>query len=520
MPTVKNKIKLCETKLSDFSIEQIHGTPFYNRYSEIESVFRKYVPSVNFGQCFAQPCENKAKHLIEWYYVPGNEAPTRLSEIKYADNSAYEASVSQRDAIIDAIKQARNEANENAQLFLNAVLAGVGIADAEATTYTHNGSVLFGVWGMRAKQGRDLKAVVREDVLDHRVFIVNYQLTGEGSLSFSSVGRKYGHQLTTIDVPTVTPLDGWNFKKWEPGIPQGTIVTDDMTFTAVCEKEEVPVPPASPVPPIHDNEITKPVPPVDDDNVKVPLSPPTFNVHFRSEEGGILYGTIDYTKNKDESIKSSEVPTATPNEGYEFIGWNRQPEGFVVHEDTEFVARFRKKEKETKKRPRWFFPLGGGCLNTLLDWLLLALGLLLLFLFLWCFLFGKCHFDLCGCNCDEPEPRIITRNDSVPTPNPNPPLQNPCNTEQKAGGDEGYTGYFNMGQKGGKFKFDYNTINQPDRIVIYDGKGTSGKKLFEYEGGTETWTSDIVTFHEEYVTVTVEGLESGTAWYFNLNCPE
>ena len=242
MPTVKNKKKLCETSLSDFSIEQIDGVPFYGRYPEMERLFRKLVPSVDFARCFAQPYENKAKGVIEWHYIPSEESPSRISELSNLDEVAYGKSIAMRDSIIKAINSALNTAGDNERKFLNAALSGIESQESDSTTFFHDDQILFGVWGMRAKQGRKIEDVIREDVLDHRVFNINYRLSGEGTLSFLSIGRKYGHKLAPSDVPQVTPSSGWKFTQWEPDIPQGATVMKDMVYTAICEKVGVASP--------------------------------------------------------------------------------------------------------------------------------------------------------------------------------------------------------------------------------------------------------------------------------------
>jgi subtilisin family serine protease len=111
-----------------------------------------------------------------------------------------------------------------------------------------------------------------------------------------------------------------------------------------------------------------------------------------------------------------------------------------------------------------------------------------------------------------------------PGSNPNQP-NNPglppsrCNTAVKAGGDEGYVGSFDMGQKSGSFVFRYNTYNVPDRITIYDGRGTGGTVIFKYDGGTGTYVDRVIEFNESVITVEVRGSRPGTAWDFVVNCP-
>lgn len=517
MAIVKNKNKLCETSLSDFSIEQVNGIPFYGRYQEIERIFRKHIPLVNFNKCFAQPYENKAKKVIEWYYEPSVETPFRLSDIKQSDASLHANATRMADTIVNNIKKAAGNTGDEERRYLNAVLSGLGSPESDSTIYLVDGHILFGVWGMKTKPGRKLEDVIREDVLDHRVFTINYTVQGMGSLSFSSIGRKYGHRISSADVPQVTPSQGWKFTSWLPDVPQGTQVTNDMTFTALCEEdnsngeEDIE---KNTTDKIENKDEPRDEPldnnPQNDD--LEPDEPEKYTILFRSDEGGFLAETTVYLKKEGEKVLANEVPAVKTNEGYEFIGWDKTPEGYEVHSDIVFTARFRKMTENVavvdSDKGHWWH--GGGFMGSLLNWLLLALGLLLLFLLLWCFIFGKCHFNMCGCDC--PDTTKVT-------PGPPAPLQKPCDTEEAYGGYQGYTGYFDMGQQSGIFNLDYNTLNAPDRITVYEGKGTSGTVIFKYEGGTETWLTEPIEFHNQIVTINVEGLEPSTVWYMRVNCP-
>lgn len=357
MPAVKNKIKLCETDLSNFTIEQIDSIPFYSRYSEMERLFQRIVPTVDFGRCFAQPIENKTKRMIEWYYTPGKESPTRLAEMSSNASDAYTTAVSQRDLVIKAIRNAIATAKPNERNYLNAVLSGIDTTESDNTTYALDGNILFGIWGMKAKPGRRIEDVIRESVLDHRVFTVNYTLKGEGSLSFSSVGRKYGHTLTMTDIPVVTPAEGWKFTKWDPAIPHGQLVDKDLSFTAVCETEKTGDEGSGENGGSTDNK-GKDNP--DDDTSSKENDSTKYNVVFRGEEGGSLHGCTEYKKSDGEVVSPHEVPSVVPENGYEFIGWDPQPEGHEVHSDVEFVAKFRQKNDSFNIQ---FVPEEGGSLQ-------------------------------------------------------------------------------------------------------------------------------------------------------------
>lgn len=121
-----------------------------------------------------------------------------------------------------------------------------------------------------------------------------------------------------------------------------------------------------------------------------PLSP--FAVRFNEGDGGSLFGSPVLFKQNNESIAGSEVPQIKAKEGYEFTGWDKNPNDYTVTEDTEFTAQYNKIPPPVLPTGlpwytrfwNWLRGLffGRGCLKWLL-WLLLFL--LLLMLFWWLF---------------------------------------------------------------------------------------------------------------------------------------
>ena len=484
MSVVKDKIVLCQIGLADFSIESVNQVPFYKRYSEFCRLFASKIPAVDFESCFAQPQENNAKKTIEWYFKPGTESPMKLSELKDSDPELYNRLAQQRNEIVNNIRTALNKANENDQKYLKAVLSGFDADYIDSITYGYDGHVLMGIWGMRTKTGRQIDSVITEGVLDHRAYRVIYQIQGDGRVSpFTSINRRYGHILHgDKDIPRVTANDGSYFKEWIPEAPHGKEVKSDMVYTAVCEKEE------KPSGSIGGDEagggsggiITDP--PYGPENNKC-------QVRFSSGDHGSISGQALYEKNEGETVLAEEVPFVEAHEGYKFLGWDKNPDGYVVTEDIEFVAQYEEEEQhyevrfdegshgilhgqtlfekrrnekvfpsevpevepedgyrfigwdknpnnhfvtedvvfvaqyEEVKESWWsrFWGWGSGCLNWLLTLLLAGLiGLLL-----WYLLSGYQRFNFCGCDCDEPEPQELVDPVVTPTDPPTNPPTNP-----------------------------------------------------------------------------------------------
>lgn len=575
MPVVKDKIILCHIGLADFAVESVNEVPFYRRYYEFCKLFASKVPSIDFEKCFAQPQENNAKKIIEWYYSPGSEAPMKLTEIKAVDPDLYQTCIQQRQKMIADIQAAKAKSSENEQKYLNAVLVNLEQDYIDSITYCFDDHILIGVWGMRTKTGRQIDSVITEGVLDHRAYKIAYQVEGMGRIApFTTINRRYGHILHgDKDIPRVIPEEGHIFKEWVPEAPHGKEVKSDLVYTAVCEKpQEIPreksddtggdtETPGVGGPPNTGNEKRK------------------CQVRFNTGEHGIPLGQAWYEKEEGDTVRLEEVPSVESHEGYKFIGWDKNPDGYVVTEDVEFVAQYEEVPPEEKlyqvrfdegdhgvlhgqtfyekhkdetvlpsevpdvepedgykfvgwdKNPnnhvvtedvvfvaqykeKWwnrFWGWGSGCLN----WLLTLLLLGLIGLLLWYLLTGYQHFNFCGCDCDEHELPIDTTNTRVIEPGE-------CDEVTVSGGDLGTVRAIDMHQKSGTFTFEYDTYYAVDRITIYNGKTPQGKPIFKYEGGSKGVISKQVTFNSSdgFITVVVEGLEPGTVWDFIVNCPD
>ena len=528
MNVVKDKKMLCQTSLADFSVESVNDVPFYRRWSEFGKLFASRLKGIDFEKHFAQPHENLSKKTIEWFFAPGNESPVRLSELKNSNPEEYSLYAGQRREIVSKIKSALASCNENEAKYLKAAMVNLEADYVDSVTYGYDGHVLFGVWGMRTKVGRQIDSVITEGVQDHRAFRVNYAMEGEGKITpFSSINRRYGHILTgDKDIPNVIPAKGWSFVEWSPEAPHGKVVKEEITYVAICRQDSMPseeeeksvdeglgildTPPEE-APQDAPQEPKEELPKDEEEKKK-------YTVRFRTDGHGVLNGQTEYEKYEGEKVLSKEVPEPVADDGYEFIGWNKEPRNHEVHEDVEFTARYRKISVWAWRGSFW---------RALLHWLLLLLLLLLLFLLIWCVFFDKCNLALCKepCNCElidsidtasiTPDEPVITHKDPA-----NPPERHDCSTATQSGGDEGFMGYYDMHTSPGTFILTFNTYSAPDRITVYDGEGNKGRILYDYSGGSGGIITQRIKFHEPVVTVQVTGLESGTVWDFEVGCPE
>lgn len=126
-------------------------------------------------------------------------------------------------------------------------------------------------------------------------------------------------------------------------------------------------------------------------------APSSFTVIFKSGQNGTINGNSFVSKDPNSFLENHEIPTVQPNDGYEFVGWNENPNDFKITGNKEFIAQYRLK-KTVAPPPssipwyRRFWDLlrrlfwDSGCLKWLL-WLLL----LLLFIWLLSWLFHSCN---------------------------------------------------------------------------------------------------------------------------------
>lgn len=198
--------------------------------------------------------------------------------------------------------------------------------------------------------------------------------------SFSShISLPEGTEISSNDIPVVSPSEGYIFTGWEPN-PYGMKVTSDMTFVAQYDKAAVP--PMPPVPP-------------------TPPHPQTATCRFNAGENGKLNGNPKITKTIGSRLLVSDIPNVTPNKGFAFKGWDNNPIDSLIKGNTTFNAVYERVLPWYKKI--WTWLTGTGCLKWLF-WTLLAILLLLLFSWLFKGRHG-CTRSVNG--VDEPD-RIVT----------------------------------------------------------------------------------------------------------------
>lgn len=320
MRTIKGKVRICQSKISDFNIEQIANSPFYKRYDEFVRIFNKYLNGQNAELLFAQPLENESEETIDWF-IPQEAADagiTSLESLSGTDQYEYYADIRKR--FVQQISSIPQTISAMERTFVDCAVVSLDNDYSDQTTYCYNDRVIFSLWGMKMRKGRDPRTVISDDVRERRIHSVEYKVEGRGTIEGkASITRKHGHVLQgNVDIPLVRPALHYKFVKWVPDAPQGKAVLQDMSYVAVCERTD------------------------------------DFTVEFRVLQNGSLAvgsSAIVYKK-PGTALVASDIPQVQADDGYRFSGWMPElPLNTPLTDDMVFVAKFEETQEETVMMP-------------------------------------------------------------------------------------------------------------------------------------------------------------------------
>ena len=296
--------------MGDFNVEQINGSPFYNRYVEFNHVFKKHIEDLNPDVLFAQPEENPSRGTIDWFIPDPSETPKTLDSLRNSSPLDFDKYKEIKDTLLQTIMdRVSGISNEQEKAYFNCATKYLSSDYADKVIYCYDDKITFAVWGMGMRKGKDITNVITDDVKDHRTYTINYVIQGKGHIEGkTSIIRKHGHILHgQKDIPEVKPDLHWSFVEWSPEAPHGKVVNEELKFVAVCKRTD------------------------------------DYQVIFSTTEGGTLSGTLCYSIAPGQSLLSSDIPSPIADENYEFIGW--QPAIVTdspIEDDMEYKAIFSK----------------------------------------------------------------------------------------------------------------------------------------------------------------------------------
>lgn len=365
MPNVKNKVRLCTTSpMSQFIVENIGGTPFYNRRSDFERLLEKYVTNPRYKNFFAMPYFEPALHGLEWFVDPEFAQAVKLQTL--IGTEQYQVAKRQIAEATNYFKTLISRASEQEQHYLKCLInyEYSPNIDIDEIAFVSGSKVILGVWGIRPMPGQSLTTVIVTDVDDTRLHRVSFEVTNGTLKGTASFMRRHGYKLNpNIDVPKIVPEEGFKFVKWLPCDPNNAQVNENMHFVAECEKMATP-PPFVAKPP--EPEVA-PLPDLPD----IPEPEPEMHkVTFDPGDGGTLSGPASEIMVPHGSmLGASMIPLVSTFDRYSFVKWDK-PLDRPITEDTTFVALYNKKRSCW---PWWKWLL--YALLTLLALLILAIVL-------------------------------------------------------------------------------------------------------------------------------------------------
>lgn len=375
--TFIGKRKVGSTEICDFTDYQgIGRDPLYKRYDSVYSIIKKYI-NPRFIHFLAAPDYSVNDDAVNWYIDEWSETPETLSSLHGERHTKYQ---SIKD---ETIAHYREVVNNLSGEELQVMACALRYIDDDFI-FCCDDKVFVVAWGMTPDTR---KHISKGELVHESPSVTKHKLTfdvGEhGVLSSklsSHISLPEGTEISSNDIPVVSPSEGYIFTGWEPN-PLGMKVTSEMTFVAKYDKVDVP-------------PVMPPVPPI-------PPRVQTATCRFNAGENGKLNGNPEITKTIGARLLASDIPNVIPNKGFTFKGWDNNPIDSLVKGNTTFNAVYERNLPWYKKL--WLWLTGSGCLKWLL-WALLAL--LLLLLFSW--LFKDCHGCTRSVNRVEEPGRIVT----------------------------------------------------------------------------------------------------------------
>lgn len=371
--TYIGKRKVASTNVSDFTDYQgIGQDPLYKRYDSVYSVIKKAVDA-KYAHFIAASDYSGNDDVINWYIDDWTETPIRLTEL---DDENRERYLRIKNETIAHYKNALENLSGEELIVMACVLRYIN----DNFIYCCDDKVFLVAWGMTPDRNKHIPVGELIHGGPARGFKILFDEGRYGKIAKTDtqINRKQGYEIISKDIPEVEPNDGYEFIGWTPN-PLGYKVEENTTFKAEYRKIDKPI-----QPPV--------IPPIDPDEPEDEPEP-VFNCRFEPGAHGSINGWANISKEQGTRITSSDIPSVSPDKGYTFTGWDREPMGHIVNSDEVYYAQYEKtlpwykrfRNRLTGKSwLKWF--TGKGCLKWLL-WILLAV--LLVLLLSW--LLNGCH---------------------------------------------------------------------------------------------------------------------------------
>lgn len=346
-----HKKKLCHTEVGDFTdFQGIGSDPLYKRFESVKAVMRTSIDD-RYKGFLAQPVFNADEDKIDWYADEWNEYPRRFTDLTGEELERY------RQIKDETVRHYRNAVTKLEDEDL-VIMGGALKYIPDETIFCYDDKVVLVAWGMCYDSNKHLDLgslmynVPKAPELPKQ-FQVCFDAGGPGVLKGQSIWKlQEGDTITAEMVPAVTASEGYSFTGWDSD-PVGLTVNGDLLFTAQYERIAPVVPP-----PVEEPKKEEPV-------------PEYYEVRFLDGGSGVLEGRSVHSVIAGSSVTPNMIPRVKPKRRYKFIGWDREPSGYIVNGNTAFTAQYERKKS-------WFAAIWPWLWKILLALLILLLLLLLL----------------------------------------------------------------------------------------------------------------------------------------------
>lgn len=318
---VKDKVEICSIELSKFAgLQGIGEFPLYKRYNVLRDIIESTVAK-EYWHFLAQPVENLG--IITWYCIPYQEIPCHFADLAGEQRSKYrdikEETISNYRQVIAELKYQQKTIECE---YLEKALSSID----DQFIYCFDEKVVLAIWGMRPKitnnrESGEYSKDLFVKTISSPVYTVEFNAGEQGEIQgISTLLKQKDITIKLEEIPEVVAFGDINFIGWDEE-PLNYIVAGNKTFHAIYSR-------ASGQKFTNESEET--------------TTSRKHHVTFTAGEHGEISGNSSIEIADGEPLSPTDIPQVKPKGGFDFKGWNQNPHGHQVTNDTEFIAQYER----------------------------------------------------------------------------------------------------------------------------------------------------------------------------------
>lgn len=367
--------KIGITNNSDFKDYAKIGEDYlFQRWESVCTIINQYIKE-EYRFFLARPDFESDSDTIVWYTKDWSDklAPIQIGKLESEQATTY------KNIFNETLNYYRTVVSKLPHDSDGYKILNRAIRNLESESYTDNfvfavdNYVVCVAWGMSLleKSKTRIDSIIMDvPKLPTKKYSIKFQTEEHGSLQGTTTLRKpKGYIIQPDDIPNIQVESGYEFIGWNDAT-ENHIVQGNKTFVAQIRK-------------VEDTPDTPPII-VPEKNI---------TIHFLSGTNGTLNGQTSFVKSAPYKISTADIPKVSPENGYEFVGWDKNPADYEAITDISFTAQYKKVQAIPIP---WYKRLWLGLLGLLTSfWLWFKRKgwkwlLLILFLILLCCLLRRC----------------------------------------------------------------------------------------------------------------------------------